>query len=156
MGDLVPLQSGTDQLDADLVENAIFGLFDRFRRDIFVAHFSCMDRQLFGNSGCHCRFSRVFHFALKGSCVAWRLFPFPSNPVGLGELSSAAACQASEHGAFHQARPTRIIIEKRAAGDFSCGKKAADDIPAGILDFAFSVMPTPPKVNVMPQVTGNA
>ena len=46
IGDLVPLQSRTDQLDADLVENTVLGLLDRLRRDIFVAHLGCMDRRV--------------------------------------------------------------------------------------------------------------
>ena len=45
IGNLVPFQGGTDQLDADLVENTVLGLFNRFRRNIFIAHLSGMSRQ---------------------------------------------------------------------------------------------------------------
>jgi 6-phosphofructokinase len=61
VGNFIPLQGGTDQLDSNLVEDAIFGFFDYLGRNVFVAHFRCMDRQLFGNAACHFSLSCMPH-----------------------------------------------------------------------------------------------
>src|SRR4029079_8928158 len=87
--DLVPLQSGTDQLDADLVQNAIFGLLDRLRRNSFVARSSCVDRHLFGNANCHFRFLPVCSISLcRAAVFAGALFPPPQIRFALANAAA--------------------------------------------------------------------
>jgi hypothetical protein len=59
IGDLVPLQGRTDELDADLVEKAILRLFDRLGRDIRKSHRGYMGRELLSDTGCHGSFSSI-------------------------------------------------------------------------------------------------
>src|SRR5262249_11071303 len=58
IGNLVPLQSRADQLDADLVEDAVFSLFNRLAWNIFKSHPGCAESELFSGAGCHVSFPR--------------------------------------------------------------------------------------------------
>src|SRR5207344_3310579 len=56
IGNLVPLQSRADQFDTDLVEDAVFSLFNRLAWNIFKSHPRGVERELFSDPGCHVSF----------------------------------------------------------------------------------------------------
>src|SRR5580765_2327840 len=57
ISDLVPFQRRADQLDADLVENAILRFFNRLGWNIFITHLRCVGRERLSNASCHFWFS---------------------------------------------------------------------------------------------------